>query len=546
MTGPELLPGFTRVIAASIDPVIPPEVDASQLESVQEARYVYNHDVPKTGTAPFYEGGGHRAWNKWVFMTPFLFIPDFGDHYSEGVLREGVAWAYDVSDDGKTYIVHLNPDAHFTDGGPVTARSVKDAWEFGAWLDNQAAWGAILLHTGAIVGMDAVESGRSFSASGLTALDDHTLQIELKAKDPTWHLQMSMWMLGIFDADYAKANEDWEEHPVGVGAYDVKLDINTGDQNLIAAANPWLATPRIPQWVMPHVPETRTSLIMYENSELDIIHADSSRQPALYDPDHPLHGDLVERGSAGLWYVAFDTTHPPFDEIEMRKAFAHAADWDTIVPSVFGASEEWAEGIIQKGVPCYTPDTGYTFDPDLAQSQLAASSFGSAENVPTITVALSRPQWIIVFEIVQEQWRDELGVEINIFRREPGQQPPEVVELYRRSIGSRILDPSGVIRDMGLSTSGVVQGGSRHNNPEIDAQILNATELDLDDPTRCGEWAAAEKMVLDNYYYVPGLRSSPTTYLVQPWMYGWQATFEQVFPTLPWMQVGIRDRGLYQ
>ncbi len=408
MMGPDVMPGFTRVTAAKIGPVIPPEVDASQLEPVQQSSYVYNHGTPKTGTAPFYEGGGHRAWNKWVFMTPFLFTPDFGDHYSEGVLREGVAWAYDVSDHGKTYILHLNPETHFTDGGPVTAQDVKDAWEFGAWPDNQVAWGAILLHTGAIVGMDAVESGETLSASGLTALDDHTLQIELKEKDPTWHLQMSMWMLGIFDPEYAKANEDWEEHPVGVGAYNVVLDINTGNQELIAAENPWLAEPRIRQWVMPQVPETQTSLIMYENAELDIIYADSTRQPAVYDPNHPLHGDLKEKGSAGLWYTAFDTTHPPFDELEMRKAFAHGADWNTIMPAVFGASEEWAAGIIQKGVPCYRPDTGYDFDPDFARSQLAASSYGSAENVPTITVALGRPQWIRVFEISQEQWRDEL------------------------------------------------------------------------------------------------------------------------------------------
>ncbi|MEZ4719735.1 MAG: ABC transporter substrate-binding protein [Caldilineaceae bacterium] len=35
-------------------------------------------------------------------------------------------------------------------------------------------------------------------------------------------------------------------------------------------------------------------------------------------------------------YLLFDTFNPPFDNLDVRKAFAHAVDTDSIVPAVYG------------------------------------------------------------------------------------------------------------------------------------------------------------------------------------------------------------------
>ena len=35
------------------------------------------------------------------------------------------------------------------------------------------------------------------------------------------------------------------------------------------------------------------------------------------------------------------------------------------------------------------------------------------------------------------------------------------------------------------------------------------------------------------------------TWVVQPWIQGYVPSLGQYFNTLPWWQIGVRDRGLY-
>ena len=78
------------------------------------------------------------AWNQDVFMPLFRFSPT-------GELIQGVAIGYDVNADSTIFTIHIDPDAIFHDGSPVTAADVKAAWEFGGLPANQVSWGASLL-----------------------------------------------------------------------------------------------------------------------------------------------------------------------------------------------------------------------------------------------------------------------------------------------------------------------------------------------------------------------------------------------------------------
>ena len=544
-TGPELRAGYARVIVpewARPDSYLDVPLDADQ-------RLIF-HAVsgPREELAPaFREGGRNRGWYPWVYMTPFITGPDWGAPPSESALRRGFAWAYDVSPDGMTYIVHIDPDAVFHNGKQVTATEVKKAWEFAAWPENQVAWGGFLLHGRKIAGMEDVEFGDSPEASGLVAVDDITLEIQMAEFDVTWPLQLGVWLFGIQDVDHALQNPDtWLKSPVGVGPYRVTaIDSASGDAELTLADNFWGDTPSLQGVVLPAVQDLQTNFIIYENGETDLLFADDVRQPQVHDPTHPFFPQLEHQVTAGLWYGALVTDHPPFDELLVRKAFSHAVDWQPIVKAVFGPISTWAAGLVVPGVPCYQEGTGYAFDPELARQSLAESSFGGPENLPSITVELSRPQIIRAFEIIQEQWQDNLGVSINLVRLEPGQQRQDVVEIVRQSLGGRILDPSGIISDMGSSTSGAQQRGPNFNNPEIDRAIADAAQLALDDPSRCAAWQATEQLLMDNYYYLPLAATSSATYLKRPWVLGWLNGFGRDMTTLPWLKIGQRDQSLY-
>ena len=73
---------------------------------------------------PWREGGGDRPFLMWAFMPAFLW-----DKSNE--LVQGFAMGYTVSEDGRSYTFHLNPDAVFQDGTPITADAYKRALEYG-------------------------------------------------------------------------------------------------------------------------------------------------------------------------------------------------------------------------------------------------------------------------------------------------------------------------------------------------------------------------------------------------------------------------------
>jgi len=534
--------GFSKVLLPELER--PTNIPANmQLAAVQELQFLYQSGAKEGVTPPYVEGGGDRSMYPWIFATPF----HMASIEKNFALRQGFATGYSISDDGLTYLLHINPDAIFQDGTPITAQAVKDAWEFAAWPENQVGWGAILLHTRAIEGMEAIESGDTLTTSGLNAVDDVTLEIKMVKFTPTWPLQMAVWMLGVFKTDQAINDpEGFRLAPIGAGPYRATYFDDTAKQEYTATANWWGAPPFIKKIHRPTITDLQTGYIMYENGELDVLYADSVRQPAIWQPDNPYHGDLVPNGGKGLWYTAYVTDHEPFDDINIRKALAHGADMWSIVPAILGPLAEYGAGIITSGNACWQAGTGYEYNVELAKQALADSKYGTAENVPSITIEISRPSIIRIFEVVQEQWKDNLGIEINLTRLEPGQVRRDVVEFRRQSLGARIPDPSGILSNLGHSSSGTVKNSGKFSNPQLDALIDAATSMNLTDPNYCSAWQEIERTIMDNYYYFPLMAGDPSTWVFQPWVKGYVGSLGQYMNTLPWWQIGVRDRTLYE
>ena len=531
-------PGFSRVVLPELErPTnIPKNIT---LAPKQELTYVYA--VPeRPGVVPPMQAANNDLYDiyMWVFMPAFV----LGSVENDFGLRQGWATGYSVSDDGLTYLLHINPDAIFQDGTPITAKAAKDTWEWGMSAENQPVWRSIGRHMGFIEGMKAVEAGEAKTASGLEVVDDVTLAMKLVDPLPTFPLRLSIWLTGMFKAEQAVNDpEGFRLNPIGVGPYRASYDDATAVRTYTATENWWGAAPGIKVVRLPTVPDLQVNYIMYEAGEADAMFADSGRQPALWDPEHKFHGDLKPRGGAespSLWFMEFKTDHPPFDDINVRKAFAHAVDMENIVPAVLGAMVKAGAGIIVEGNACWQPGTGYDYDPAKARQFLKDSRYGGPEGVPSITVEVGRPAIIRVLEVLQEQWKDNLGIEINLVRLEPGQQRQPVTEFARRSGGQRIPNPSHLL--VNLADAPVLQEGG------INAMIKPALSMPLDDPNYCEVWNEIERFIIDAYTFLPLQGGDFASWAVQPWVFGYETTFGDAFLTLPWWVIGTRDRSLYE
>lgn len=103
---------------------------------------------------------------------------------ADGNIVPGAAQRWDISEDGKVYTFHLRPNLKWSDGHPLTAHDFVAGYRR-LFDPATAAQAAAFLYT--IKNGQAVNGGSMpVSALGVTAPDDATVRIELRAPSPAF------------------------------------------------------------------------------------------------------------------------------------------------------------------------------------------------------------------------------------------------------------------------------------------------------------------------------------------------------------------------
>ena len=481
--------------------------------------------------APWRDGGANRLFSTHVFGTPFMLN-------EESELQPWIAVGITPNEDFTVWTMKLREDAVFQDGTPITASDFKAYWEHGGKPENMVGWGGASLTIGGIVGWEELRAGDVYEAEGLRVIDGHTLEIETVVPTPAWPLYMAAWHIGISKLEQVEADENWANAPIGAGPFSLSYDPDTGLTELTRVdlvGGHWNGphdTPIIEKLVLPNVEDTQAKLVMFENGELDLIHVDTDIYETYEEalaPRHPYNPLLYESPYGGLWYIQMKTYMDPLEDLHVRKALAHGQDMEGIVETVWGPTATHAKGLISSQMPCHDPDTNYQrYDPDLARQYLTQSTYPKASSLPTLMIDLHRSDMVAMGVVVKEYWKDNLGVDLDILKRESGMPRREGAHFYRISLGAWVPDPSNFVDILADHYSYWRRGGY----PLISALAEHALPLPLDDPDRCGAFRAFEEEYLEKVYAIPIREAGPIRWIVQPWLRGFESTFNLDFNTL--------------
>ena len=73
---------------------------------------------------------------------------------------------------------------------------------------------------------------------------------------------------------------------------------------------------------------------MYENDEIDVTGVGLNDIERVRDPSEPLNKEFQAAPRMDIWYIGFNVEKPPFDDVKVRQAFAHAVDKDKLIEVV--------------------------------------------------------------------------------------------------------------------------------------------------------------------------------------------------------------------
>ena len=414
-------------------------------------------------------------------------------------LTPDLAASWEVSADGMVYTFHLRESAKFHNGKPVTAQDVIYSWERAA--SPELASDTALTYLGDIVGINELAAGQAENAAGLKAIDDHTLQVTIDAPKPYFLYKLTYSTAFVVDRENVESGEEWYRQPNGTGPYRLREWVRF--ERIVYEANPdfYLGKPSIPYVV--YQLYSGIGIRLYESDQIDITGISRFDADRFLNPNEPLHDELISGVNLCTGYVTFDTTQPPFDDVNVRKAFSMAFDRQQYLDVVLGGHAMPANGLYPPGLPGYNTELrGLPYDPTQAREYLEQSTYGGPDGLPPIVFTDGGIGTYVSPSVsaMAEMWEQNLGVTITVENLEPNYY---LEQIYSGNHGQLISggwcadypDPENFADVLFHSESGQNNGG--YANPELDA-LLERARVEQDVARRIAMYQQAEQMLVDD------------------------------------------------
>jgi oligopeptide transport system substrate-binding protein len=430
-----------------------------------------------------------------------------------GKPQAAIAERWDISNDGKIYTFHLRSNAKWSNGDPVTATDFLRSWQRVLSPETASEYAYLVYE---IKNAKEFNEGtlKDFDKVGIKAIDDQTFQVELDAPVP-YFLDLCAFatLLPVHIPTIEKYGDDW----IKPG----KL-VNDGPFLL----NEWRLNYRIrlsknPRyWDAEHVALNTVDALPIENSitaynfyashVADLI-LDKGLTPSSLIPELKLRPDFHAAPFLGTYFIRFNVTRKPFDDVRVRQAFAMVIDRNRIVRKITQAGEPPAYSFTPPGTSGgYQPPKMFERNVQKARELLAEAGYPGGKGFPTVAYLYDNKKLNedIAVEI-QNMLADGLGVHVDLQKQEWKVYLNSLSQLdydFARSSWVGDYNDPNTFLDCFVAGSGNNRTG--WTSKEYDSLIAAAAE-ESDDTKRLSILHRAEEMLLNQatpicplYFYV--------------------------------------------
>ncbi len=343
----------------------------------------------------------------------------------DGKVIAGAASSWDVSADGKTYLFHLRPAARWSNGDPLTAADF--VFSLRRLVDPETAAAFAFFLSPVVNASEIIGGDKAVEELGVSALDEHTLEIRLKAPTP--------YLPGVLThpANFAIHRASFERHGreftrpgnlVSNGAY--KLSEAVIGSHYAIEKNPhyWGAeNTAIEQVVYHQIPNQNAEFARYRAGDLDVTYTVPNNLFALAAENYP--DQLKVSPQLTTYYYGFNLRRAPFaGQRGLRRALSMVVDRKLLTKSILTAGQTPAYGWVPPGVANYSaiePDwAAWPMEQRLTEARRLYREAGYDESNP-LKVEIRYNSADIHRKIavaIASIWNEALGVEASQLNEE--------------------------------------------------------------------------------------------------------------------------------
>ena len=488
----------------------------------------------------------HRSADYGGFWVMFPNVWNGLLRYDEnGAVQADLAESFDVSDDGLVYTARVRPDARYANGRPVVADHFIASWRRALNPSDPSPLAGFMQH---VQGYPDFLAGNS-DEIGFRAVDDATLEITLSQPVSFFPSYMAAFVWSVVDPQVLEevGEEEFFLNNAGTGPWrftefepDVRFVMEPNPEHF-GGISPSLA--RIVWPILTGPSAASDALTRYRSDEAVSADVPLSLK-AEVEGDQTLAQEMRTIEPAGTTRsLAMDFNQAPFDDVRVRRAFAHAIDRERYASEIYAGTwtptTSFTPPIIQQ-LDAYQPPEGLTFDPDEARGLLEQAGYPNGEGLPEIVMYLPSSESQEEIDRTQrflDMFNENLGVtvtldtsrsleEINDLQGDNGGRQFDLIWWQTVTQTPHLL--SEVFRPDSPNMDGVFNWRedlepTEGFDPGADArqfvELVDQADQERDQATRADLYRQAEDLVLRNAVYVPIANWRPM-YVQKPWLQG--------------------------
>ena len=339
-----------------------------------------------------------------------------------------LATHWKISEDKTVFSFRINPEARWADGAPVTADDVVATWRL--HVDE----GILMPYTNILYSKyeePVAESPYLFHVTTTEENWRHFLYFSISMRIMPAHI--------IGGMDGGEYLEEFQFKMVtGSGPYELMEDnIENGRSIVITRRDDWwgddlpenLGSYNFDEIEWTVIMDERLWLEKFKKGELDFYQVSRASWWA-----NEFNYDEIERGIClmrkvynekvqGIAGLAFNMREWPFDDIRVRKAFAHLYNRDKLIEKLFYGQYDKLNSYHPAG-PYENFDTiKYEYDPEQAKQLLAAAGYKTRNSegwlqdengqIIELTLTFDSPSWERIHTVLQEDLQ-KAGIKLNL------------------------------------------------------------------------------------------------------------------------------------
>lgn len=424
----------------------------------------------------------------------------------------GVAERWDISPDGLKYTFHLRANAKWSNGEPVTAQDFEFAWKSVLSPDfgSRAADQFYFIKNGEAYNKKKVAADQV----GIKAINERTLEVTLQYPTPYFLSLAAFHAFYPVNKKLVESNPKWNTTPettIGNGPFKIVSWDHNNKIQLVKNDQYWnTGVVKLAKVELYLADNYQTVLNMFETNQVDTVEVSP---PVGEIPRLLKENKLKILPFTCTYFYAVNTTKPPFDNAKVRKAFALSLNRKAITESITRGGEKPALAWIPFGLTDAKLEDDFRktggdlyadSDIETAKKLLAEAGYPEGKGLPPVTLLYNTNEFNkVIAEAVQEMWRKNLGVSVNLVNQE------WKVYLQTRNSGDYQLARNGWLArysDPMTFLEGITTGSStnymRWSNPEFD-RLVKTAQTSNDSAARMKAMHDAEKILMDEMPVIP-------------------------------------------